>query len=35
MELREYQKECVEAIQQMETGEKKIVYIATGGGKTN
>jgi superfamily II DNA or RNA helicase len=34
MELREYQKECVEAIQQMETGEKKIVYIATGGGKT-
>lgn len=34
MKLREYQEQCVEAIQGMEIGEKKIVYIATGGGKT-
>lgn len=34
MELREYQKNCVDAIQGMEIGEKKIVHIATGGGKT-
>jgi superfamily II DNA or RNA helicase len=34
MELREYQINCVDAIQGMEIGEKKIVHIATGGGKT-
>ena len=34
MKLREYQINCVNAIQGMEIGEKKIVHIATGGGKT-
>lgn len=34
MKLREYQKQCVEAIQTMQIGEKKIVYMATGAGKT-
>lgn len=34
MELREYQINCVDTIQGMEVGEKKIVHIATGGGKT-
>lgn len=34
MELREYQKNCVDAIEGMDIGEKKIVYMATGSGKT-
>ncbi|NRU52499.1 DEAD/DEAH box helicase [Clostridium beijerinckii] len=34
MKLREYQKQCIKAIQTMQIGEKKIVYSATGSGKT-
>ena len=34
MQLRKYQIECIEKIQEMNSNDKKIVYIATGGGKT-
>lgn len=34
MKLRGYQEECINAINELEKGSKKIVNIATGGGKT-
>ncbi len=34
MELRKYQIECLEKVKEMEVGEKKVVYLPTGSGKT-
>lgn len=34
MKLRLYQEECLDKVREMNIGERKIVYIATGGGKT-
>lgn len=34
MELRDYQRECIQEIEQMIDGEKKIGYLSTGSGKT-
>lgn len=34
IELRDYQQECLDKIKEMEIGEKKIAFLATGAGKT-
>ena len=34
LELRDYQEECIKITNEMEPGDKKIISIATGGGKT-
>lgn len=34
MELREYQIKCLEKVKEMHVGEKKVVYLPTGSGKT-